>query len=165
MPRSSDKGKRVERELCAILTKRFGQQFSRTIGSGNRWGSVSQLPKHAQETFSGDIVCPTNFLYVIECKGGYDDIDVCQAICEGNAQLDAFFKQAVDEGVRTRRMPLLAWKRTRRPWLAFIRDQDSNPADVPLGSYIAYGRWRGYALQSVLKLPDKCFFFARELAV
>ena len=50
------KGNRTELELVKVLNKRFGGGFSRSVGSGNRWGQVSHLPKHAQEVFSGDLI-------------------------------------------------------------------------------------------------------------
>jgi hypothetical protein len=46
------KGNRVELSLSKVLNKRFGGGFSRSVGSGNRWGQVAHLPKHAQEVFS-----------------------------------------------------------------------------------------------------------------
>ena len=32
------KGDRCELQLVKVLTKRFGEGFSRSVGSGNRWG-------------------------------------------------------------------------------------------------------------------------------
>ena len=48
---SDRKGKRVELELAKVLNKRFEEilskhadwgRFSRTVGSGNRWGNANQ---------------------------------------------------------------------------------------------------------------------------
>src|SRR5581483_1124604 len=102
------KGNRTELELVKVLNARFGGGFSRSVGSGNRWGQVANLPEHAQQTFSGDLVCPPNFKFVFESKGGYEDIDLNSAFIGGNAELDAFLNQANDESRRTGRRPLLA---------------------------------------------------------
>lgn len=68
------KGNRTELELVKMLNRRFGGDFSRSVGSGNRWGQVQHLPRHAQEVFSGDLIVPEGFKWVLESKGGYQDI-------------------------------------------------------------------------------------------
>jgi hypothetical protein len=84
--KSGIKGKRVELEVVKSLNERFskvlaanpdGGKFSRSVGSGNRWGQNVHLSKNAVNTYSGDIVCPEGFLFVLESKGGYNDIDLC----------------------------------------------------------------------------------------
>ena len=55
-----------------MLTDFFGCSFTRSIGSGNRWGQVV-LSEQAKQVFSGDICVPEGFKWVIECKGGYED--------------------------------------------------------------------------------------------
>ena len=45
------KGNRDELQLVKVFNQRFGGGFSRSVGSGNRWGQVAHLPKHAQEVF------------------------------------------------------------------------------------------------------------------
>lgn len=52
-----------------VLAARFGEGFSRSAGSGNRWGRVSHSPRHAQEVFAGDLIVPKRFRWVIESKG------------------------------------------------------------------------------------------------
>jgi hypothetical protein len=111
---SGRKGKRVELELVKVLNARFGGGFSRSVGSGNRWGQVANLPEHAQQTFGGDILCPPGFKFVLESKGGYDGIDLGSALAGGNAELDEFLQQASDASKRTGRKPLVAWKKSRR---------------------------------------------------
>jgi hypothetical protein len=51
---------------------------------------VSFLPKHAQDTFSGDLVCPADFKWVFEVKCGYNEIDLNAAFDGGVTDLDAF---------------------------------------------------------------------------
>ncbi len=150
---SGRKGKSRERDLVKILTTRFGQGFSRSVGSGNRWGQVSFMPKHAQDTFSGDLVCPADFLWVFECKGGYNDIDLNNVFVGGVTDLDAFLKQAGEECGRTGRKPMLCWKKDRRPWLAFVHTEDiAEGFDPPYK--MKYREWTAAALDEFLKLPD-----------
>ena len=107
------KGNRTERNVVKILNDRFGTGFSRSIGSGNRWSQTNHLPKHAQDVFSGDLVVPQNFVFCIESKGGYNDIDVHGFFDSGNSQIDEFIKQAEQDAERCNRKPLLIWKKNR----------------------------------------------------
>ena len=116
------KGSRTELELTRVLTERFGKGFSRSVGSGNRW-SQAYLPKHATEVFSGDLVVPQGFRFVIESKGGYDGIDMSSVYVRGNSELDGFLEQATSDSRRCGRKPMLCWKKTRKPWLAFVHSE------------------------------------------
>jgi hypothetical protein len=69
--KSGKKGKRVELEVVKDLNTRFNDillknpnwgRFSRTIGSGNRWGQNVYLSKSAMDNFSGDLVCPVKLI-------------------------------------------------------------------------------------------------------
>lgn len=151
--KSGSKGKRKELELAKVLTERFGPGFSRSIGSGNRWGQVSFLPKHAQDTFSGDLVCPSDFLWVFECKGGYNEIDLNNAFAGGIADLDVFLKQAEDESKRTGRKPMLCWKKDRRPWLSFVK-KEHVPCEFDPDYVLKYRGWVAANLTDFLLQPD-----------
>lgn len=63
------KGNRTELELVKVFNHRFGGGFSRSVGSGNRWGQVAYLPKHARDIFSGDLIVPKGFKWALESKG------------------------------------------------------------------------------------------------
>src|ERR1700730_5697038 len=114
------KGNRCELELVKIFNQRFGEGFSRSVGSGNRWGQVSFLPKHAQEVFSGDLIVPQGFKWALESKGGYQNIDINSVFVDGSKQLDEFLDQVTKDAERCGRKPMLCWKRDRKPWLAFV---------------------------------------------
>jgi hypothetical protein len=153
------KGKRVEREIVGILNERFShlenKTFSRSVGSGNRWGQVKNLPSHAKETLTGDLCCPEGFKFVIESKGGYNKIDLNSIFETGNTELDNFLQQVTDDSKRCGKIPLLVWKRDRRPWLAFMRTEDIT------GDYaykITYREWTCVPIKELLKLADDFFF-------
>jgi hypothetical protein len=155
---SKDKGRRFENNLCKVLKNRFGFEFTRTIGSGNRWGQVSFLPHHAQQTFSGDLVCPENFKFVIECKGGYNDIDIHGAFEKGIASLDKWIKQAEDEGERCGRTPIICWKKDYKPWLSLI---ELSNFDEPYKLFDYHFKYRNYImfpLLEILKFEDNFFY-------
>ena len=121
---SKRKGNRNELDLAKIFTKRFKKGFSRSVGSGNRWSQTAFLPKHAQKVFSSDLVVPLNFKFSLESKGGYDGIDLNSVFLRGNSDLDKFLMQAYKDANKCDKRPLLAWKRSRKPWLVFVLSKD-----------------------------------------
>lgn len=149
------KGNRTELDLSKILTKRFGQGFTRSVGSGNRWSQVQNLSEDATQVFSGDLVCPKGFKFVIESKGGYDNIDMTSLFIKGNSELDGFLEQATKDGKRCGRKPMLCWKKTRKPWLAFLLSVDLKDYDFDFK--MKYGLWTCVALEHLLKLEDSFF--------
>lgn len=149
------KGNRVELELSKILTKRFGKSFTRSIGSGNRWSQVKNLSENATQVFSGDLVCPTEFKFVIESKGGYDNIDMTSLFVRGNSELDGFLEQALKDSKRCGRKPMLCWKKTRKPWLAFVLTPELQ--DHTFKYKMQYGIWTCVALEHLLDLHDEFF--------
>jgi hypothetical protein len=148
------KGSRTELDLTKILTKRFGQPFSRTVASGARW-SQAVLPDHAREVFSGDIVVMKGFKFVIESKGGYDSIDMSSVFTHGNSELDSFLNQATNDSKRCNRKPMMCWKKTRKPWLAFILTEELMGKEFEYS--MKYREWTAVALDNLLKLEDSFF--------
>lgn len=159
---SGGKGKRGERNLGKVLKERFGFEFTRTAGSGNRWGQVVYLPKHATETYSGDLVCPENFRFVIECKDGYNDLDLhfCLGSNKGYAKIDSWIEQSLDESKRCKRVPLIAWKKDYKPWVVFILEKTYNESTsfVSQPYRLYYNGWVVLSLNILLELPDSFWF-------
>jgi hypothetical protein len=150
------KGNRVELILTKVLAKRFGEAFSRSVGSGNRW-SQAVLPKHASDVFSGDLIVPKGFKFVIESKGGYDNIDINNIIIHGrgNAELDSFLEQVTSDAKRCNRKPMVCWKKTRKPWLAILMTEDLGENNFKYK--IIYGKWTILSLEHLLSFDDDFF--------
>lgn len=151
---SKKKGNRTELELSKILNKRFGSGFSRSIGSGNRW-SQANLPEHAKDVFSGDLVSPKEFKFVLESKGGYEDIDLNSIFIRGNKELDKFLSQATKDAKRCKKKPMLCWKKKRRPWLCAILSKDLG--ENKMLYKLQYKNWTIISLEELLKLEDTFF--------
>lgn len=163
--KSGKKGKRVELELVKSLNARFSQtlsknssfgKFSRSVGSGNRWGQQVHLSRTATNIYSGDIVCPDNFRFVLESKGGYNDIDLCSAFSGGSSDLDGFLKQVSDDASRCGRKPMLLWKKDRKPRIAFLKLKDSPEAEFEYE--MKYREWKAVSYDDLLKQSDDFFF-------
>lgn len=149
------KGNRTELDLTKVLNTRFGTGFSRTISSGAIGTAKVHLPKHAQDVFSGDLITPKGFKFVIESKGGYDGIDMSSIFVRGNSELDSFLDQVTQGQQALRCKPLLCWKKTRKPWLAFVHTKDL--AGHGFKYKLHYGKWTAVALEHLLKLDDSFF--------
>lgn len=156
---SKDKGKRGERDLCKVLTKRFPDHkgFFRVMGSGSL-GGFSHLTEQAKEIFTGDIVCPEGFKFSIECKYGYDDIDLCTALEDGNKTIDKFLSQAEKDAERVKKKPLLCWKKPRQNWLAFFKIEEV--CRIEAVYKLIYRDWICLPLTKVVTMPDTFFFTA-----
>ena len=153
---SGQKGKRTEREIVKILSEKFGESFSRTVGSGNRISQVTNMPRHAQETFTGDLVVPENFGFVVESKGGYEDIDLNAILQDGNSQLDGFIEQVSSDSGKCGRKPMIVWKKNRKPWLAILLTKDLPHLDWQYR--LIYREWSVITLKELLSLPKEFFF-------
>lgn len=165
---SKAKGNRVELKLCKLLHTHFGQPFERSVGSGNRWAQVRVLTQAAKEVFIGDICAPEGFRWVIECKGGYEDKIDLNNLGQPIAQLDTFIKQSMDDAVRAGRLPIIVWKRSRKPWVAMIKKTDLHDPEVAV-RYDEEFRYRTYydgwvilPLEPLLLMTPDEFWFERK---
>lgn len=152
---SGDKGRRIERELVKILTERFGEGFSRCVGSGNRWAQIGHMPSHARETYTSDLVCPVGWRFAVEVKGGYPGIDLVSVFSQGQKTIDSFLRQVTDDSQRSGRKPLLCWKPDRQPWVAFLK---SSEIENEYFEYkLIYRDWMAVSLEKLLELKDDFF--------
>jgi hypothetical protein len=149
------KGNRTELHLCKLLTKHFGVEFTRSVGSGNRWGQV-KLSEQAKQVYSGDICVPEGFKWVIECKGGYDSVDLDTTLEGDNARLDSFIEQSSHDADYCGRKPIVCWKRNRMPWVAMLRGEDLN-GNMPY--LLHYRDWVIVSLEKLLLIKEKGFWF------
>ena len=146
------KGNRAEFELAKVFNNRFGGGFSRSVGSGNRWGQVAVLPKHAQEVFSGDLIVPKRFR--VGCR---EQRRLCRnrpelGVRRRHRELDGFLDQVTRDGERCGRKPMLCWKRDRKPWLGFVPTKELEGHSFKYR--LSYKEWSAVALDELLKLSD-----------
>lgn len=165
--KSGAKGKSAERAIVHILNERFDAllsshpawgKFSRSVGSGNRWGQNVDLPKHAKDTFSGDLCVPQNFKWVIESKKGYNDIDLVSAFGGKCSGLDEFIEQVVADAERCGRHPMLLWKKDRKSILAVIKKFWLGPP-VEFKIHMIYNDWIIVSFDELIKIMPDAFFF------
>jgi len=158
---SSVKGKSNEREVVKILNNRFSDilsknpswgLFSRSVGSGNRFSQAS-LSYYAKQVFSSDISSPPPFKFTIESKAGYD-FDLFSALI-GNKELDSFLEQATEDGEKSNKLPMVLWKKNRKPRLAFVQSEQMRKK---YQYFMIYKQWTIVTLSDLLLETDDFFF-------
>lgn len=165
------KGDRTELNLCKLLTKHFGTEFTKAPGSGTFATIRESLPEHAKKTLTGDLCVPEKFKWVIESKGGYeDDIDLANALDgDGVTRLDEFIEQSSRDAEYCGRKSIICWKRNRKPWLAMlkVKDLEENYSDSisEFENYtpyrLCYREWVMISLDHLLKNTEKDFWFEK----
>jgi hypothetical protein len=152
------KGNRGELQLAKLLTAHFKMEFSRGVGSGNRWSQVTNMPQHAKDTFLGDLCVPEGFLWVIECKDGYED-DIDLGGLKGFALLDEWMEKAVRDSTLSGRKPIICWKRKWKPWICFIRLEDFHDCYPQCDHYLYYKGWFCTELEKLFEETKLTYWF------
>lgn len=162
--KSKSKGKRGEALIVKLLNSRFSERiknhptgggFSRSVASGARWGQNANLSQTSLGVFSGDVSVPTGFIFTIEIKNGYNDVDLFNCFDKGCAELDEFLKQATNDGNRSGRKPILMWRKDRKETIAFFKEGDFL---INTETVLYYKGWVGVNLNYLLTFDDACFF-------
>jgi hypothetical protein len=78
----------------------------------------------------------------------------------GNSEIDGFLDQAMSDSKRCGRKPIMCWKKTRKPWLAFVLTNELSDHEFKYS--MKYGKWTAVALEHLLKLGDD-FFFDKDI--
>lgn len=167
--KSGRKGKRGELLIVKRLNARFSTLlaennwgcFSRSVGSGNRWGQNVVLSAAASNVYSGDLTCPENFKFVIESKNGYNNVDV--AAGKAIKTFESFLSQVSDDAKRCGRKPVLIWKKDHQPATAFFKIVElqeyfqGRDLEDFFSVCLYYGDWVGVPLEETLEFSSKGF--------
>lgn len=155
------KGNRFEREVSNTLSSRFAaftglqNSFRRSVDSGSFYGGTNQS---RTETHSldyavfGDIVCPRNFNFTIECKN-YKDAPTLSNIVTGNVkQWDEWIEQASQDAKNANKKMLLIIKYNRTETFCVVE---------PTSDFIPKVLYKGYYIVSLSDFlqKDDTFYF------
>lgn len=118
--KSKRKGSAFENEVAKFLNIVHNTtEFARTPGSG-AWMGRSNSSKRAgvaqaaQETLRGDLITPTYFPFIIECKS-YNDAPIYHGIIKGpDKHLDKWLLEVEFDAREGGRLPMLWFKTTRK---------------------------------------------------
>jgi hypothetical protein len=146
---SKRKGSNFERKIAKILNERLNtKEFSRTPGSGAFATTHKNLPENLR--IQGDLITPTSFPFVVECKNGYDvQLD---DLFKRKSDFKSFISQAQKDASHANKEWMVIYQKTRRMAMVVVGKQyDVKPELVLDKSYFIY------PLNEFLKLPDKIF--------
>ena len=119
---SRTKGNSFERKVCHILNTHFNTtEFMRSPGSG-AFSTTHKLPEHLK--FSGDLITPKNFKFIIECKKGYNKENL-GSIFNPKSDLMDFIEQANRDARKIQKEFLLVFQQDRKDILCLF-SRESN---------------------------------------
>ena len=156
------KGNTFERKMANLLSDRFQEMtgkekgFRRNPDSGSYFGGMNKRRTQTHDTEHaafGDLICPTNFLFSIECKH-YKSAPTFTSIIAGEVkQWDTWIAQAQQDAASSNRKMMLVIKYNNVDEFVLV-DQ----AIDTLEHKLKYKGKLGYTLKDVLALPNTFFF-------
>ena len=156
-----NKGNTYERKVSKLLSERFESTtgiktaFFRNANSGAFFGGKNQVriqthDKDHQEF--GDVICPKNFKFTIECKHYKTAPSWKQIINQSVKQWDDWIKQAKQDATNASKDFLLIIKYNN------VDDFIITELELPITKFGIYKTNNLYLLSELLTLPDIHFF-------
>ena len=132
----SAKGGQWERDICKYLSKWInGSEKPYVFWRGRGSGAMFTNSNEIGESFSGDVYCVRpegKFLldkFSIECKNGYSGASLDKHLKNNkNDTLKDFWTQAVDDAVKSDKLPMLIFKKkgSPSPWVGISQISFNN---------------------------------------
>ena len=152
---SRTKGSTFERKICKILNERFNTtEFSRSPGSG-AFATTHSLPEHLK--IYGDLITPENFKFCIECKKGYNHLNL-YSLYNYSSEFWKFIEQCEKDSKKCKRIPLVIFKQDRQPTLAIIPDTVDVLDDIKYIEIRNRKPYRMYLFEELIKCWDSMWF-------
>lgn len=156
-----NKGNTFERKIANLLSERFKDYlgiekgFRRNSDSGSYFGgkNSSRIENYDLDNACfGDLMCPKDFIYSIECKH-YKSAPSFQSVLSNEVkQWDLWIKQAEQDAAGYNKLPLLIIKYNNVPEFAFVKE------NYNIKYTIKYKEYYSYMIEDLLKLSDESFF-------
>lgn len=156
------KGNKFERDIANLLSSRFQKatglekSFRRNADSGSFWGATNQKRIETHDTdyaVYGDIVCPRNFNFALECKNYKAPPTFNSWLNQSINEWDKWIKQASQDATNSRKDMLLVIKYNRTTTFVIVDKKQDN---VPLAGI--YKEYFVYTLEDFLEQDDTVFF-------
>jgi len=160
--KSKNKGNTYERKISNLLSAKFkdylqeSQGFRRNPDSGSFFGGSNskKIETHNLDyAVFGDIICPKNFKFSIECKHYKTPPSFKSIIMNKVTQWDQWISQARLDAKNSGKLPFIIIKYNNIDDIVMVQTQFSGLQEIFKydGVYI-------YLLSSVIALPDNEFF-------
>jgi ribosomal protein S15P/S13E len=118
---SKAKGSAFERRVAKRLNEHFETtDFQRTPGSG-AFATTHKLPDHLK--IHGDLITPKNFIYTIECKKGYNNLDL-YSLLNPKSKIYEFIKQTEKDAEEANKSGLVLMAQDRRDIIVLIKQDN-----------------------------------------
>ena len=153
---SRQKGSSFERGISKLLNETFGtDEFCRSPGSG-AFATTHKLPEHLK--IYGDLITPENFRFTIECKKGYNNINI-YSLLDYSSKFWEFLDQSEKDSRSSKKEPMVIFKQDRKPTLAIVRENTLFNTAINYLT-LTYGTriYRIYKLDDILIKPTACWF-------
>jgi hypothetical protein len=159
---SKNKGNSFERKIANLLSTTFEahtgipQSFRRNIDSGSFFGGSNQqrTQTHNVETACfGDIVCPSDFAFSVECKHYKTPPTFSSMVKQENATLDSWIKQGSQDAVSSNKKMLIVAKFNLVPEMVIVE-----AVDTSLPSLMNYKGFKLIPLATFLEQEASYFF-------
>jgi hypothetical protein len=159
---SKNKGNTFERKIANLLSARFAsltgiaKAFRRATDSGSFFGgkNESRIVSHdvAKANF-GDIICPSEFAYSIECKHYKEPPSLSNLIDGCVRDWDKWIAQATQDCLNSGKRMLIIVKYNNQKEFVIVREV---PPEIKAS--VGYGDCHILPLATFLAMPDKEFF-------
>jgi hypothetical protein len=159
---SKQKGNSFERKIANLLSERFKektgieQSFRRNIDSGSFFGGKNQqrVQTHNLEKASfGDLVCPNNFVYSVECKHYKSPPSFNTVIKQDIKDWDDWIGQAKQDCVNSGKKLCIIVKYNNVEEIVIL-----NECLVDIQQYMIYKDCWVITLKDFLSLKDQMYF-------
>ncbi len=152
---SRTKGNTFERQIAKLLNDRFKTtEFSRSPGSG-AFASTHTLPDHLK--IYGDLITPNKFRFCIECKKGYNHLNL-YSLYNHSSDIWKFIEQCEKDSEKCSRVPLVIFKQDRQPILAIIPQATAVTDDIKYIEIHKNKTYRVYLFEELLMCWDSMWF-------
>ena len=152
---SRTKGNTFERQVAKILNDRFKtSEFSRSPGSG-AFATTHKLPEHLK--IYGDLITPEKFKFCIECKKGYNHLNL-YSLYNYRSDIWNFLEQCEKDSEKCSKLPMVIFKQDRQPILAIL------PSNTPFEEHLKYieihknKTYKVYLFDELIKCWDSMWF-------
>ena len=152
---SRTKGNAFERQIAKALNNRFKTtEFSRSPGSG-AFATTHSLPEHLK--IYGDLITPDKFKYCIECKKGYNHLNL-YSLYNYSSEFWKFLEQCEKDSAKCNKIPLLIFKQDRQPALAVLPGEIETPEPIRHINIHRNKTYKVYLFDELLKCWDSLWF-------
>jgi Holliday junction resolvase len=152
---SRTKGNTFERQVAKKLNNRFKTtEFSRSPGSG-AFATTHKLPEHLK--IYGDLITPQKFKYCIECKKGYNNLNL-YSLYNYSSEFWKFIEQCEKDSKKCNKIPMVIFKQDRQPTLVIIPQEVTVPEPIKYIDIHKNKTYRVYLFEEIIKCWDSMWF-------